>query len=1145
MLFRARNVLLFISAVQAACWGDIGYTPLWQVSGRGGFSTPNQIKDPSSGATLGFVLCEADIGVVCLDLAGNRVWEYPMEPPVAATPAVADLNGDGREEIVAADSKGNLVALTADGATLWRQSGAVARVEPDSCPAIADLDGDNKPEVLVGDTEGTLSCLTSEGALRWQFTGDGSQMGPVLVADLYDLPGSEIIVTSHDSHIYALSSEGEWLWDVFRGNDLFPNSTPVLADVDGDKIPEIYIGGGLHHFYRIDPRTGAVVFEQNVYLHINAAIAAGDLNGDGRDEVVFGNKGGEVWCYGGNGFLWRHELRRSNLFGGPVLMDVNGDGRIEVLFHASQQDIQVFDADGAVLASLSTPVGAMTVPLVGDFDGDGGAELLSTSQVGAGQAGMAVCARLGVPWVEDARNQTTFAGNRARSGQSAGGRTYAPAPVPAMQEGRGGASVAPVGDVALVALFTGRNAWRFDVDNPEGRRLALLTRIVYPHGVVRGFARHVYGPKERLSISFDVRNPGAYAVAQTLVDAENHERLVTRTTSVPFNGFDGDYAYLDEKVFRDTENAIRAWQTENEAVAAGIGQQLDVLKAQLAAVAAAPEETRAARSALLRGEAERLRDVVRAGVRFASTGSFFAWPYSPWAYFDPKDTLPAPDGEMDGLRASLLQGEYASLAVNVTNVSTRPLEVRVSCGELKGPVAAPSPEHVVLRRAVVVPTIRRELVADALPVLDQGGLLRLAPLESQQLWITLNAGDLPPGEYVVPLALLSLEPDPTERSLSIEMTVCGLAPPRPSPLRFCVWSTEKPVLGTNNDEVLADLTAHGVNVFFGQAPKAECDAQGNLVGPVDFTAHDVPVARYHPHGLVMFIGAQDSLTGAPFLSPAWRTAYVAYVRAWAEHMKALGLEYGDWALYPYDEPSSPYTDTTLNLVEVAKLTRQADPNVRIYTDPTSGTTMKSIEMLTGLIDIWCPSSELLERLADEMVPVIKQNGKEVWFYDAAGHAKTLSTLGIYRWRFWHAWNMGFTGVGWWVYASSDQQWKGWNPSADFFCSVYPGREGVVTSKRWEAAREGVQDYTLLYLLRERVRGAEARGVSDAALTQARELLVELPETVEKTLLRAGRRLPLTPDGVPMYEEVTGTLRAAREQLIAACLSLDAPKEATP
>lgn len=1127
---------LFFCLLRPCVAGAIEYQPLWQLDGRGGFSAPNVLQD-SAGTTLGFVLCESGVGVVCIGLDGTRLWEHPMAPPVRAAVAVGDVDGDGREDVVAADSQGVVTALDAKGAVLWTRAGVAGRVEADSCPAIADLDGDGKPEILVGDTGGVLSCLDSAGAPQWQFAGDGSQMGPVLVADLYDLPGREIVVTSHDGHIYALSSDGTWLWDVFRENDLFPNSTPVLADVDGDKTPEIYVGGGLHHFYRIDPRTGSVTFEQNVYTHVNAAIAAADLDGDGRDEVLFGNKAGETWCYGADGFRWRCELRKSSLYAAPLLLDIDGDAKLEALFHSSASDLQVFDANGTVVASLNTPVGPDITPLAGDFDGDGKVELLAGAPGGLGANSNLVYARLNVPWIPDARNQTVFAGNRARSGQSAGGRTYAPLAAPPTRETRGEAAVTAL---AKERLFSGNNVWRYEVNNPGAQRLVLLTQLTYPGGASKCFARHVRAPKECVALSFDVDAPGDYALSQKLILADTREIVVARKEALRFRGMEDDLAYLTETVLKETQETLAAWRATNARAAAGFARQLDVLRAELEALNAAAPDDRAARLSQTRAEAERLRSLAIAGASLAREGSFIAWPYCPWSYFDPRDTIPPADAVYTATRAAALRGEYASVAINVTNVLTEPLDVRVTCGELSGPVKAGAAEHVTLRHAVVVPTTRRELVADALPELDEAGMLRIAPLETQQLWLTLSAGDLPPGDYAFDVTLLSLERDATERALPIAFTVHDLAPLKPSPLRFCVWSSEGGTCGTDTDAALDDLVAHGVNVFFGKSPTATCDAEGNLTSPPNFELHDASVARYHPHGLIMFIGAQGSLSGQAFLSPAWRKAYVAYVRAWAGHMKALGLTNEDWALYPYDEPSSPFTETTLNLVEVAKLTREADPNVQIYADPTSGTTMTSIKMLEGLIDIWCPSSELLERLADEMLPVIREKGKAVWFYDAAGHAKTLSTLGIYRWRFWHAWNMGFTGAGWWVYAYRTDQWKGWNELADFYCTVYPGRNAIVPSKRWEAAREGVQDYGLLALLQTRIHDAETRGVSGPALDDARKLLDEVPRIIEQALHGAGRRLPLTPDGVPLYEDASQSADEARERIIAACIALEKP-----
>jgi len=255
-------------------------------------------------------------------------------------------------------------------------------------------------------------------------------------------------------------------------------------------------------------------------------------------------------------------------------------------------------------------------------------------------------------------------------------------------------------------------------------------------------------------------------------------------------------------------------------------------------------------------------------------------------------------------------------------------------------------------------------------------------------------------------------------------------------------------------------------------------------------------------------------------------------------MDELGLGYEDWALYPYDEPSTPYAETTRRLVEVATVIRQADPQILIYTDPTSGTTMESVDMLSGLIDIWCPSAELLERLGPELVPRAREVGKEVWFYDASGRAKGLSCLGLYRWRFWYAWNMGFTGAGWWAYSHhGPDRWEGPNRTGDFFATVYGGPRGPVSSKRWEAAREGIEDYEYLWLLRAAIEDAEIRGPVTPALRDARQLLAGAPRDIQRSLYGVGRRLPLTPDGVPAYDQATRALETTRQRLVEACLSL--------
>ena len=1137
MFFRVLCTVLLGVLPALIAGAELSYEVVAQVGSEGGFAAANAFRDLETGRFLSVVTFQGDLGVVCLDFSGNRLWSYPMEPPCTAAPAVADLDGDGREDVVAADSKGNVAALNSEGALMWSAQ-VPGGMMADSSVAIADLDGDGELEVLLGDMTGTVSCLDNRGGLRWRFMGDGTRMGPVLVADIYDSPGAEIIVSSHDQHIYALASNGNLIWDIYSFNDLFPNTTPILADVDGDGVPELYIAGGLHHFYRIDLESHRVVFEENVYLHLNNCIAAADIDLDGKEEVVFGNKGGAAWCYGESGFEWTQELPNSNLYAAPLFVNLDEDPQLEMIWHSVRGDVQFLDTDGSVLFSKALPCNAQVAPLAGDFDGDGLLDLVVTRPGGAGGKSEMLFTKVNVPYEEDLRVPTSFAGNRANSGRPRGAATYALLPVPVVQSVDLSASASREGEPPLLS---GTNTWRFDVKNPEQKRMALVLEVDYPNGEVQRFVRHFEAPSGRGAFSFDVKEPGDYRVSSRLVEADVLQGSLLLSEVLNYRGLEGDAAYLDEGLFAEIERTIEGWRASNPGAAEEAHSRLVGLRGMLLGLLASEGADGVGEMALLIDSARRLWAKVSAGKVLAPEGSFYAWEFTPWAYFNGRDTVAAADDRTEALAASLCQEEYESLALNVTNVSGETVGVRVLCAELKGPDDAvlSVDDHIEFRRSQVVPTYRREMVWDALPKLDQGRILCVPAYETAQLWITVNAKGLAPGEYVAQLRLRSLEPDPTEVAMPITLKVHDLALPRPRPLSFCMWSYDGGIMGTDHPQALRELVEHGTTVFFGRSPSVQCDEDGNLVGEIDFSATDESVARLSPHGILLFTGPQGGVRGPALFSEGWRKGFITYLRAWAAHMKEIGVGYEGWALYPYDEPSTPYTDITRNLVRVAKVVREADPNILIYADPTSGTTMETVEMLSGLVDIWCPSLELLDRLGPELIPAAKKVAKEVWYYDAPSRGKTLSCLGHYRWWIWYAWNNGFTGAGWWVFAhhGDADRWDGPNETGNNFCTAYDCPEGVLTSKRWEATRDGIEDYEYLWLLREAVREAEGRGVAEAELAGAKRLLGEAAEEMEALMLTTGDRISLTPDSVPVYDDVTERLQAMREEIVAACLAL--------
>src|SRR5262249_29616535 len=106
-------------------------------------------------------------------LKGNGAGGFSPAPVVAAggTPlavAAADVNGDGRPDLVTANSAGNSASvLLGDGAGGFSPSPAAVVATGGTGPraaAVADMNGDGKPDIVaVNEGSNTLSVLLGNG----------------------------------------------------------------------------------------------------------------------------------------------------------------------------------------------------------------------------------------------------------------------------------------------------------------------------------------------------------------------------------------------------------------------------------------------------------------------------------------------------------------------------------------------------------------------------------------------------------------------------------------------------------------------------------------------------------------------------------------------------------------------------------------------------------------------------------------------------------------------------------------------------------------------------------------------------------------------------------------------------------------------
>ena len=340
-------------------------------------------------------------------------WPRTLPSHAASTPASADLDEDGERDLVLGfgstftgnTSPGGVRALRNDGTTLWTYNTQDILGNPDgpdpvvSSPSIADIDGDGHQEVVFSGFDHRLHVVDGR-------TGVAESGWPKLICDtsfsspaLYDLDGDgrrDILVGS-DSDVggdnvsgYQCSgtqSTRGHLW-AFRWNGTllpgFPKqfveqiiqSSPVVGDIDGDGEPEIVHGTG--GFYAGDtPRLYAWELDGSQHGpgwpiditgigRVKGSPALADLDDDGELEVIVtaaktvGSLHYVAAYYGDDGTqVFQQEVRdffgSSFSAGDPVVGDVFDGGASNLdpeILVPTNAEIAVFTKAGARLTDI-------------------------------------------------------------------------------------------------------------------------------------------------------------------------------------------------------------------------------------------------------------------------------------------------------------------------------------------------------------------------------------------------------------------------------------------------------------------------------------------------------------------------------------------------------------------------------------------------------------------------------------------------------------------------------------------------------------------------------------------------------------------------------------------------------------------------
>ena len=245
------------------------------------------------------------------------------------------------------------------------------------------------------------------------------------------------------------------------------------------------------------------------------------------------------------------------------------------------------------------------------------------------------------------------------------------------------------------------------------------------------------------------------------------------------------------------------------------------------------------------------------------------------------------------------------------------------------------------------------------------------------------------------------------------------------------------------------------------------------------------------------------------------------------HMAKMGLDPDHFALYPYDEPGGNGWNAVNTLAAFGRQVKAADPRIKIYVD--GGGELPMFQKLAPCIDIWCPALSMLPEQCPEM-KLIRSTNKKIWSYECGygytcamrANLKDTNIVGEYRTAALSAMRWGATGIGFWCYNIGPDAWQ---RTANDYPLVYPGKTKPVTSRRWEAVREGVEDFRMLAALRQ----CEAK-IKDRALKQRVSNLfdVRLPAFTDRSYHEVAAGLGRATFAESMND---ATLAAFREEML--------------
>ena len=331
--------------------------------------------------------------------------------PVTSQPrslAAADLKGAGHDDLILANQDGSVTVLLGDGAGHFSaQPNLAAAAGPLSSVIAADFNADGKADLAIAQANSNVvTILLGRGDGSFESGVNytvGNGPAKIIAAGLTGGALDLVSINQLSNTFSVLVGNGDGTFkpsiDYVAGN--LPLGV-VAGDFNSDGHADLAIADSADQSLTVPLGHGDGTFVATRSYRaadlVSKSVAAGDLNGDARTDLVVSNYCGTDSACSSNGtatiFLANADGSYSAastlaLGNGPVavaLANLHGSQKLDLIaLNSADKTLSIFPGNGdgtfgaPLFYSLSTSPRAV---LVGDFNGDGNADLAIASDCG-------------------------------------------------------------------------------------------------------------------------------------------------------------------------------------------------------------------------------------------------------------------------------------------------------------------------------------------------------------------------------------------------------------------------------------------------------------------------------------------------------------------------------------------------------------------------------------------------------------------------------------------------------------------------------------------------------------------------------------------------------------------------------------------